>query len=238
MHKKHVLIIQHVPWEAPGRIMTVLDQAGVPVTIRHLADTQPKPLATVADLAGIVLMGGPMGARDIAQHPGLAAEEHLVQEAVEWEVPVLGVCLGHQIMAIALGGELLPASGPEFGIGTVQIVRDEVGFGPAGVDRPVLHWHNDVVTVPPGATLLATTETTPNQAFRYGSAVGMQFHLEVDEPLLTTWLDQPDMRTNLPPHAAHRLLNENRAADASINAFATSVFGEFAAAAQKRSQAT
>ncbi|MGO1316787.1 MAG: type 1 glutamine amidotransferase [Cellulomonadaceae bacterium] len=195
-----VLVLRHLPVEGPGLIGTALDLRGVPWHERTVLDDASPELPDPRTLAGLVVMGGTPGALDDAQHPGLAAERALLAEATAADVPVLGVCLGMQLLAVALGASLHPRHGTEIGFAPVAISADgirDAALYPlvvdATADPEVLHWHDDAVDAPVGAAVLASTPTTPVQAFRLGSAVGLQFHLEVDEPLLTRWLTDPDM---------------------------------------------
>ncbi len=145
-------------------------------------------------------MGGPMNADDDARYPGLAAERRLLAEAVDADVPVLGVCLGMQLLARALGAQVHRAHGTEIGFGTVDVVAPDPVLAPLGARPQVLHWHSDAADLPVGATLLAASGVTPVQAFRAGSALGLQFHLEVDDDLLRSWLATPAMATELAVH--------------------------------------
>jgi GMP synthase (glutamine-hydrolysing) len=140
-------------------------------------------------LAGLVVLGGPMGVGEIEAHPHLRAEIDLLAAVVAADVPILGVCLGAQLLACALGAEVLPSATPEVGLGSVSPTpagERDVVLGPGGRRVPVLHWHNDTFTLPPGAKLLASSDECANQAFRVGRAYGLQFHVELDVALATT----------------------------------------------------
>ncbi len=177
-------VLQHVPFEGPGLIETQAQAHGVQLDRRHLyrGDAVPR----LDELAGLVVMGGPMGVGDTEQHPHLVDEIELMAAAAAAGMPVLGVCLGAQLLACALGGEVGPAGTAEVGIGSVALTpageRDDV-LGPAGRSVPVLHWHEDTFTIPPGAELLASSDHCVNQAFRAGRALGLQFHIELDAEL-------------------------------------------------------
>ena len=134
-----------------------------------------------------------MDADDVPGHPGLAAERALLAAAVDADVPVLGVCLGMQLLALALGARLHLRAATEIGFAPVDIDVEDPLLGALGTRPTVLHWHSDTVDLPPGATLLASTEVTPVQAFRAGSALGLQFHPELDAGMLDLWLATPDM---------------------------------------------
>lgn len=192
-----VLMLQHAPWEGPGLIAEAL--AGVPLLVRTVVDDAAPDLPRPQDLAGLVVMGGWQDADDDAGHPGLRAERDLLARAVDADLPVLGVCLGMQLLALALGAPLHRRHGTEIGFAPVGVVGEHPVLAPLGASPAVLHWHSDAVDLPGGATLLARTTTTPVQAFRAGSALGLQFHLEVDEALLSTWLAEPGMTAGLTP---------------------------------------
>jgi len=229
---RRVLVVQHVPWEAPGRIADALSRAGVPSERRTLIGSRDFVLPALDALAGVVIMGGPMGADDVDEHPGLAAERDLARRAVDAGIPVLGVCLGHQILARALGGALHPGATREVGVAPVSLVADSA-LGGAGSSLDVLHWHYDNVEPPSGATVLASTDGCANQAFRVGSAFATQFHLEVGPELLDSWLEVEQMRSELPDGGA-ALRAELRAADLRMRPVADAVFDEFARAALAR----
>ena len=192
-----VLVLQHVPWEKPGRIVTAFDEIGLGYQILNIVDEKKPDLPAFDELAGVVIMGGPMGATDYDRHPGLKAEAKLARAAIAVNKPVLGVCLGHQIIATALGAKLHRGERPEIGFGPIKRVDKHDYFSMWDKQIDVLHWHNDVVGLPEGAQLLARSEATKVQAFRAGSALGLQFHLEVGSALLEEWLDEPSMVKDL-----------------------------------------
>ena len=187
------IVVQHVPFESPGLITAALTARGATVELRRTYLGEPVPdaaeLATPAGLAGLVVMGGPMGALDDTEFAHLAVERALLRACVESDVPVLAVCLGAQLLAAALGARVFTGPQPEIGLGTVSLTdagrRDPV-FGQAGHMLPVLHWHGDTFDLPAGATLLASNTTYPHQAYRVGSAYALQFHLELGASDLAT----------------------------------------------------
>lgn len=185
-----VLVLTHVPYEGPGMIAPGLD---APVRVRTVLGTPDPVLPGVDELSGLVVMGGPMDADDDRGYPGLAAERALLASAVDADVPVLAVCLGAQLLGMALGADLLRRHGTEIGFAPVDVHHDDLVLGPLGSRPSVLHWHSDAVDLPPGATLLASSEATPVQAFRAGSALGVQFHLEVEPSMLELWLGTPGL---------------------------------------------
>lgn len=180
-----VTVIQHVPFEGPAVIGDVLRERDVDLeTVRtDLGMPVPPP----GSLDALVVMGGPMGALDDAEHPHLPAERELIAECVRRGTPVLGVCLGAQLLAAALGARVYRGPAPEVGTGTVRLTdagRCDPVLGPAGPRLAVLHWHQDTFELPHGATLLASSPRYPHQAFRSGNAYGLQFHVEMDAPAL------------------------------------------------------
>jgi GMP synthase-like glutamine amidotransferase len=187
-------VIQHVSHEGPGLIGEALDDAGrtFEVVRADLGDSYPK----VSELGGLVVMGGPMGVHDEDEHPWLSDERNLLAGAVEAGLPVLGVCLGAQQLAMALGAEVTTGPAPEVGTGSVELTsagRLDPVFGPeygglASSTIACVHWHQDTFSVPAGATHLAATPRYPNQGFRIGDrAYGLQFHVEVDRSLAQSW---------------------------------------------------
>jgi GMP synthase (glutamine-hydrolysing) len=187
-----LLAIRHVPWETPHRI---LDACGG-LEVVDVAPLAGEPLPDHAEASGAVVMGGPMNADEVERYPGLAAEREWLAEAVRLEMPVLGVCLGAQLLARSLGAEVRPGERPEIGFAPVEIhdPTDPV-VGPLAPSATVLHWHGDVFDLPPGAQPLASSEQTQHQAFRAGNARGLLFHAEADAALVESWLAVPQMAT-------------------------------------------
>lgn len=227
-----VLVLTHVAHEGPGLVARALD--GLPLTTRTVVDDPAPRLPAVADLAGLVVMGGPQDADDDLGHPGLPAERRLLAEAVEAGVPTLGVCLGMQLLALALGARLHRRHGTEVGFAPVDVVAPDPVLAATGPRPTVLHWHDDAVDLPDGATLLARTDVTPVQAFRAGSAVGLQFHLEVEPTLLDVWLATPGMTAGLEPGEAEAIRLGSRQHLAALRPGADLGLAAFAAAVRER----
>jgi GMP synthase (glutamine-hydrolysing) len=185
-----LLAIQHVPWETPHRILDAC--AGLEVhTVKPLAG---QPLPPHDEVAGAVVMGGPMNVDEAERHPELADEREWLAEALRREMPLLGICLGAQLLARALGAEVRPGEGVELGYAPVEVLdaTDPV-LGALAPSTTVLHWHGDVFDLPAGATHLARSARTEVQAFRHGDAWGVLFHPESDFALLEAWLAVPEM---------------------------------------------
>lgn len=197
-----VLVLQHAVVERPGILGEALAARGLAVLVRTVVDDPDPNLPLPGDLAGLVVMGGPMNADDDAGHPGLAAERRLLADAVDADLPTLGVCLGMQLLARALGAAVHPGHGTEVGFAPVDVVAPDPVLDPLGPRPTVLHWHSDAADLPAGATLLARTPATPVQAFRAGSALGLQFHPELDTALLDAWLADPAVAAEAARHGA------------------------------------
>lgn len=185
-----LLAIQHAPWEGPHRI---LDACGG-LRLRTVKPLAGQELPPHEEVAGAVVMGGPMNVDEIERFPALAAEREWLAEALARELPLLGVCLGAQLLARALGAEVRPGTAKEVGFAPVEVLdaNDPVlgGLAPAA---EVLHWHGDVFDLPDGAVRLAASEATENQAFRHGNAWGVLFHPEADYALVEAWLEVEEM---------------------------------------------
>jgi GMP synthase (glutamine-hydrolysing) len=228
---RYVLIVLHVSWEAPGAIAAAFE--GLPIrTINIAADPAPA-LPSLDQLAGLVVMGGPMAADDVAGYPGLAAERQLLEDAASAGVPTLGVCLGAQLLGLALGAELERGASPELGWAPVEVhARADPMVGKLVDDVAVLHWHADAISLPPGADLLASTWTTPVQAFRKANAWGLQFHIEVTNELMTDWLNNDVMsgeaRAALGSSWERALLEQTAAALPALEVAGRGAFGHFA----------
>lgn len=225
-----LLVVRHVPWEGPHRIAEALGD----VPQRSVDVLEGQPLPDPSTLAGAVVMGGPMSTNDTDRYPDLAREKAWIEQALFHELPLLGVCLGSQLIADVLGANVTPAPAAEIGWGPVNVLAaDDPLVGPLAPQTDVLHWHGEQFDIPTGARLLARSEQTACQAFRHGCAWGLLFHLEADEPLITRWLSVPSMadeaRGALGPSCAETLRAGARAAEAKLierSATAVNGFGQ------------
>ena len=179
-----ICVLQHAQCEDLGIVEQILPGYGLaPYYVRTFAG-EPVP-KRLKNAAGLVVMGGPMSVYDYRQYPFLLDELRLIEQALKEEKPVLGVCLGSQLLAAALGADVKQGAQKE--IGWYEVELGAAGRGDplwAGVEPCFMgyHWHGDVFSLPQGATSLAASQLTEHQAFVYGDrAYGLLFHMEVTE---------------------------------------------------------
>ena len=183
-----LLVVQHEPDAPPALLGEAAARAGLHLEVVE-APGRPVP-ARLDGAAGLAVLGGEMGAGDLDAYPHLAPTMGLLRQAAAGGVPALGICLGAQLAAAALGGRAY--RGPALEIGWNPLTLTATGradplLGAAAGGGPVFHWHHDTFDLPPGAALLATSGGYANQAFRLGSVVGVQWHPEVDAAVLAAW---------------------------------------------------
>lgn len=184
------LVVLHTAQEGPGFLGDDLTAAGVELTLLRPYAGEPVPGRVEAD--ALVVLGGPMGAYDDDVAPWLPATRDLLAAAVAHGVPTLGICLGAQLLAVAAGGRVERGiGGPEIGVCPLELgaaAADDPLLAGVPSPAPVMQWHYDaVVQLPEGAVPLARSGAYEHQAFRLGSAWGLQFHPEVGRELAGAW---------------------------------------------------
>ena len=228
-----VWVLQHTPSENLGTIEGVLrcHQVGFNYIETHIGKSVP---AEMADKAGLIVMGGPMGVYEQAKYPFLRNEMHLIESALALGSPMLGVCLGSQLLAAVLGAEVKKGEKKELGWHAVT-VTDFAAHDPlfTGV-RPEFwpfHWHGDVFSLPQQAVSLASSHQTPCQAFRYGkNAYGILFHLEVTEEQITQMLTDFVEELREAGGNANEIAQQAPQHLPALQAIAGQVFGRWASA--------
>jgi len=183
---KPVAVFRHSSSEGPGYFARYLDAKGLPWTMIRVDAGEPLPQSPSA-YSGLVFMGGPMSVND--DLPWIPRVLALIARAVDEDVPVLGHCLGGQLMSKALGGNVGPSPVKEIGWGKVSVEDNAAArewFGPV---REFLsfHWHGETFSIPQGAVRIAASEYCVNQAFAMGRHLGIQCHVEMTPDMIRTW---------------------------------------------------
>ena len=170
--------LQHVPFEGPGSIRQWLDETGYEISATQLFKSEKFPELSEIDL--LIVLGGPMSVNDEDQFPWLISEKEFIRQAIDRTTPVLGICLGAQLIANATGSKVYPNREKEIGwfpVAGVSSGSSSVFQFPESFQ--CFHWHGETFDLPSGAIHLAKTEACKNQAFQIGeSVIGLQFHLE------------------------------------------------------------
>lgn len=212
-----LLMIQHVACEGPGLMADLLSRQGWDLDIRYMDRAGTALPGNLGDYRAFIILGGPMGAYEESRYPYLSGVQELVREAVWRSIPTLGICLGGQIIARALGAHVDPNPFKEIGWSHVRL-------SPAGMsnrlfaDLPemlaVFQWHGDTFALPEGAVLLASGDICHNQAFVYGENIwALQFHLEVTPAMIVSWakIYREELTCFGGPGAADRLVKNTEA---------------------------
>lgn len=230
--EKHILIIKQVEQEGPGLIENIFAANGWALRIVELSHNEKLP--SVFDETGaLVVLGGPMNVYEEKQYPFLKEEESLIRKALIEEVPVLGICLGAQLLAKTCGAQVKKAPQKEIGWYKVKTTEDgkkDTLFNNRPDRIQVFQWHEDTFDIPEGAVLLAEGKDCKNQAFRVGqNAYGLQFHIEVTEDMIRSWFqsgeeadfdkilrDMTKVKDDYQREAKRVLLNFMRIAESSL----------------------
>ena len=181
------IVVQHVAPEPPGAIGDALEAADVSLRFvrPYAGDRVP---TDIGGASGLVVMGGPMGVYEANRHSFLKDEMRLIEDALHHDIPVLGVCLGSQLLAAALGASVRPSGRQEIGWHTVRlspVAQSDPLWTGVEPEFVAYHWHGDVFDLPKGAVSLASSTLTEHQVFRSGArAWGFLFHIEVTRALV------------------------------------------------------
>lgn len=195
-----LLVFQHVPFEILGTLNPLFKRSGFRIRYVNFG-RHPDAEPSLDSYDGLVVLGGPMSVNETKRHPHLTTELHLIEEAIRRDFPILGVCLGAQLIAKALGAPVSRNEEKEIGwhevSRTVDAKKDPV-LGHFRDSEKIFQWHGDAFETPKEAVHLASSQVCRNQAFRFGKKIyGFQFHLEVDEPLIERWLKTPKFKKEI-----------------------------------------
>ena len=236
---KPVAIFRHAPSEGPGYFATYLDRHRVPWRLVKVDEGEAPP-SDPGPFSGLVFMGGPMSVND--DLPWIAPALGLIRAAAQAGVPVLGHCLGGQLMAKALGGKVTRNPVKEIGWGRVEVLKNAAAADWLGAlgSFDSFHWHGETFSIPPGATRILASPHCENQAFVMGPHLGMQCHVEMTPELIRAWCQDwgkeveslsrraPSVQT--PAQMTERVEEKTR----GLNAIADRIYDRWSAGLGKR----
>jgi len=233
---KSVVVIRHINVEGLGTIEDVLKHKNLQY---YYIDTWRDTLPTdLSNLNALIILGGPMGVYEQDKYPFIKKELFLIEEASRLNIPVIGICLGSQMIAQALGGRVYKGGKKEIGWYDIQVTREASHdrlFSSVHIARgkptslKVFQWHGDTFDLPKDAVLLASSKLYKNQAFRVGNIYGLQFHIEVKEADILTWLNEykAELDTSGDSIDINEVLEDTRKYIHLLNETSTKVFSAF-----------
>ncbi|WP_303311142.1 type 1 glutamine amidotransferase [Hymenobacter sp. BT730] len=184
-------IVQHMAFEGPGTLVQWASEHGHVLSFTHFHAPNPY-LPPLDQVDAVIILGGVMSVHEEAEWPWLSTEKEFIRAAIQVQKPVLGICLGAQLVAEALGGEVYPNEVAEIGfypVTTTDVAKRHPVFQHLPATFFAFHWHGETFTLPKGALPLATSAACANQAFAWGShVIGLQFHAEISDDLLNQML--------------------------------------------------
>ncbi|MDO8446606.1 MAG: type 1 glutamine amidotransferase [Deltaproteobacteria bacterium] len=186
-----ILIFKHVPFEGPGTFREELEKRGL--LYREVNLYEEAAPANLDGCKGLIIMGGPMNVYEEKEYPFLKDEDRLIKEALSKGLPMIGVCLGAQLMAKTAGAKVTKGDKKEIGwypLHLTEEASEDQVFRTIPQEIEVFQWHGDTFDIPDRAVRLASSDLFPNQAFRIGdNAYAFQFHIEVTSDIIKSWID-------------------------------------------------
>jgi len=229
-----LLVFQHVAHEILGTLDPLLRDAGFRIKYVNF-ERHPDAEPNLEGYDGLIVLGGPMNVDEVDNYPNLITEINLIRMAVEKELPILGICLGSQLLAKALGAKV--TKNPEKEIGWYEVSPTNEGENDPLTsnflrEEKIFQWHGDTFDLPKGAKLLASSPLCKNQAFKFGDNVyGFQFHLEVDKPMIERWLNVPENKKEIEALGGKidpdQIKTETPEYISRLNELSNAVFGDF-----------
>lgn len=224
------MVFQHVAHEPLGTLDPMLKAAGFRIRYVNFGrDTEQVP--SLEGYNGLIVLGGPMGVYEADRFPHLLAEQRALESALKREIPVLGICLGAQLLAATLGASVSKGPSAEFGwydVRPTAAAAQDPLFEAWSPNERIFQLHQDTFEIPKGATHLAASDLYEGQAFRFGkNAYGLQFHLEVDEPMIRRWMTIPSNSGFLRDFDAQTVLAETQTRIARSLELSAATFGAF-----------
>ena len=231
---KKLLVCQHVAHEILGTLNPLLKRAGFRIRYVNFArhpDAQP----CLNGYNGLVILGGPMSVNDSHRLPHLLTEMNLIEDAMRRDLPLLGICLGAQLIAKTLGAAVYQSEEKEIGwydVSPTDHGQSDPLLSALQNSEKIFQWHSETFDIPKTTSHLAFSSLCANQAFRYGSRVyGFQFHLEVDEPMIHRWLGLAEQRNEITDAYGQidpaRIHNQTPRHIDRLHELSDRVFGEF-----------
>ena len=229
-----VLVLRHVPHEHLGTLESAFKAADLSFRYINFFESD-RPSISPEGYEGLVILGGPMNVYETDKYPFLEMEDRLIREVIERQMPVLGICLGAQLIAKTLGARVTKNREKEIGWYPLKISEEAKSdrlFKYLNKDETVFQWHGDTFEIPKGAVHLAESPLCKNQAFRFGSNVyALQFHIEVTPQMVSEWLNVPENREEIRPLREkinpETIRIETPNFIGRLNTLAENVFGEF-----------
>lgn len=235
---KPVAVFRHSPTEGPGYFASYLDRHDIPWTLARVdaGDAVPE---SIDAFSGLVFMGGPMSVND--KLPWIAPVLELIRSAIARDMPVLGHCLGGQLMSKALGGTVSRTPVKEIGWGEVQVQGNDAArawFGSGLTGFVTFHWHGEAFTVPRGATRVLAGSYCGNQGFALGPHLGLQCHIEMTQEMVQTWCatGQREIEHSQSPgvQPVNEILRDVDARVAALHAVADTVYSRWVSGLPRR----